>query len=90
MQEKRRRRHLHAVETNVTEKIKRIYLFLFLSYAHRDFSKSSESFHDIMYYDKKKVFFIPSYVTDLLPINCFFWYHLVSLPFVAPVLRSYS
>lgn len=58
MQEKRRRRHLHAVETNVTEKIKRIYLFLFLSYAHRDFSKSSESFHDIMYYDKKKKFFL--------------------------------
>lgn len=88
MKEKRSCRHLHAVETNVTEKIKRIYLFLFLSYAHTDFSKSSESFHDIMYYDIKKdgVFFIPSYVTDIPPINCFFWYHLVSLPFVAPVL----
>lgn len=57
MKEKRSRRHLHAVETNVTEKIKRINLFLFLSYAHRDFSKSSESFHDIMYYDKKSVFY---------------------------------
>lgn len=59
MKEKRSRRHLHAVETNVTEKIKIIYLFLFLSYAHRDFSKSSESFHDIMYHDKKQCFLYP-------------------------------